>query len=198
MIIENFLEAPLVEDDWWEDENNDDDDDESSSSDSINEKDSPAFSDGDDDDDDDSRVANYIMRLQQQYSNATQTAHPASSWENNENSIEISDSSTSNDFNVKQNTALLHTTKDGKRFCNRGLQTWYLARQKWVSTTPTEHQESMKVKKPTSACPIIPESFRKELKQCLIDRRQFELSQSIPLSCVINAYEEVWRENGCD
>ena len=198
--IENFLEAPLVEDDWWESENDndgdDDDDDESSISDSINEKVSATRSDGDDDDDE-SCVATYIMRLQQQYTHAVITKTP-SSWENNEhNSNERSDTSTSNNDNEKKNSSQVETIKDRKRFCNRGLQTWYLARQKWLTTS--EHNEAlcMKTKKPSSS-PIIPDSFRKELKQCLIDRRLFELSQSIPLSCVVNVYEEVWKENGCD
>jgi hypothetical protein len=77
-----------------------------------------------------------------------------------------------------------------KRFCNRGLQTWCQGRQAWLSPAA----KSGKKKK---ALPI-PESFRKELIQCLIERRQFELSQGIPLSCVVNAYQQVWTENGCD
>ena len=189
---ENFLDAPLVEDDWWEDEN-EDDDDESSSSDSINEKQSGMCSD--DDDDDESRVASYIMRLQQQYSNGN-VANPPSSWDNNENSIEICDAGTSN--NIEHISTPARATIDRKRFCNRGLQTWYLARQKWLTKSEHDDTVSMKTKKPASLCPIIPESFRKELKQCLIDRRQFELSQSIPLSCVVDTYQEVWQENGCD
>lgn len=78
-----------------------------------------------------------------------------------------------------------------KRFCNRGLQIWCQARQSW--RTPSAGHRGKKKK----ALPI-PESFRKELVKCLVERRQFELSQSIPLSCVINAYEQVWHENGCD
>jgi hypothetical protein len=81
-------------------------------------------------------------------------------------------------------------SKVSKRFCNRGLQTWCQSRQVWLSPAT----KSGKKKK----APPIPESFRKELIQCLVERRQFELSQSIPLSCVVNAYEQVWTENGCD
>ena len=187
----------MVDDDWWEDDIDDDDD--SSSSDSINEKVGRAFSDDDEDDDDDSRVAAYVMRLQPQYSSATTTkTNPtSSSWDNNENGgIEISDSGTSIVDN-ENNTLLVGATKNAKRFCNRGLQTWHLARQKWL-TTACDTVVPLKTKKPSSMCPVIPESFRKELKQCLIDRRQFELSQSIPLSCVVDAYQEVWQENGCD
>lgn len=91
----------------------------------------------------------------------------------------------------RQNTSTDSWPKHGKRFCNRGLQTWSQARQAWLSP---EQRGATKKKK----APRIPESFRKELIQCLIERRQFELSQSIPLSCVVNAYEEVWNENGCD
>lgn len=196
--IENFLEAPLVEDDWWEDDHNDDDDDdESSNSDSIHEKRSVTSSF--DDDDDDSRVANYIMRLQQQYSNAATSANPQSSWETTDKSIELSDASTENVM-ASHESLVNNTAKGQKRFCNRGLQTWYLARQKWrpTSTDQGDSLPMMKAKKSTLHSPVIPESFRKELKQCLIDRRHFELSQSIPLSCVVDTYIEVWQENGCD
>jgi hypothetical protein len=217
---ENFLEAPLVEDDWWESENDDDaddDDDESSSGDSINEKPGvTTCSDGDDDDDDDSNVANYIMRLQQQYTKSM-ISHPESlsSFENDElpiNNISSNNSSIEISGSEGNHTLSLKTTNNRKRFCNRGLQTWYLARQKWLSastsvsdhndyeTTGNSSSSTTNKKKSALGKPpiIIPESFRKELKQCLIERRQFELSQSIPLSCVIDTYEEVWRENGCD
>jgi hypothetical protein len=196
----------LVEDDWWED---DDDIVESSCSDSVEEHDvdndgiekgTDAFTDDDDDDDVDSRVADYVEHLQRQYAT---TFTP--SWEkkndiSNDTNTNNSDDDSMSDRNRcnSYSNALLPPTKDGKRFCNRGLQTWYRARQSWIAAVSTTDQASEVLQKKKKTRFPIPDAFRKELVQCLIDRRQFELSQSIPLSCVVDAYQEVWRENGCD
>jgi hypothetical protein len=125
------------------------------------------------DNDEESRATTDVEQLQQHYYSQLQK-------QNAENEVDL-----------QNNTSDSWSSKKGKRFCNRGLQTWHQARRTWLSM---ERERTATTKKP----PTIPESFRKELIQCLIDRRQFELSQGIPLSCVVNAYQEVWNENGCD
>lgn len=80
------------------------------------------------------------------------------------------------------------TTMPGKverRFRNRGLETWKQGRQAWCS-------ESRSQSGPIKKAKPIPASFQKELVKCLADRRQFELSQSIPLADMIEAYTIVW------
>ena len=72
-----------------------------------------------------------------------------------------------------------------RRFRNRGLETWKQGRQAWC-TGDRSQSGAIKKAKP------IPASFQKELVKCLADRRQFELSQSIPLADMIEAYTIVW------
>jgi hypothetical protein len=78
---------------------------------------------------------------------------------------------------------------EGKRFCNRGLETWCRARAAWVSECSG---------KALRKSPPVPASFRKELIKCLADKRQFELSQRIALRCVISAYQQVWKDGDND
>jgi hypothetical protein len=167
-----------VEDDWWENDNNDDRDidDESSCDVSINGYATKGGTISDDDGDiDNSRVVQ-----QMSYNNAP-------SWDNDI------------DLNYDKNDSYTSTTNnEGKKFCNRGLQTWHQARETWLSASKLDQCSSSKDHRKKKDTPPIPESFRKELIQCLIDRRQFELSHSIPLVCVVDAYQQVWRENGCD
>ena len=72
-----------------------------------------------------------------------------------------------------------------RRFRNRGLETWKKGREAWCSESRSQ-SDAIKKAKP------IPASFQKELVKCLADRRQFELSQSIPLADMIEAYTIVW------
>lgn len=191
---ENFVSAPLVEDDWWEDvdddidDNDDDIDDTSSYNTSICGK-HGTYSD-DDDDDEESRQQQLrsTIPIWNSLTNSSEASQPIHM---------LSGSYTSSSSTTDRRS------KDGKRqFCNRGLQIWHQTRRIWKMELHQQRQQQNKTKvSPTSFKKqqiLIPESFRKELVQCLADRRQFELSQSIPLSCVINAYEEVWREHGCD
>jgi hypothetical protein len=78
---------------------------------------------------------------------------------------------------------------EGKRFCNRGLETWCRAREAWVSECSG---------KALRKSPPVPASFRKELIKCLADKRHFELSQRIALRCVISAYQQVWKDGDND
>lgn len=79
----------------------------------------------------------------------------------------------------------------GKRFCNRGLQTWSLARQAWIAEGRGSGNELPKA-------PPIPASFKSELVKCLADRRHFELSQRISLHCLIDSYQEVWNDGASE
>jgi len=76
--------------------------------------------------------------------------------------------------------------KNKQRFCNRGLQTWNRGRQVWREQGRRQFDAKTMKAKP------IPASFQKELVKCLADRRQFELSQQIPLRDMIEAYTVVW------
>jgi len=72
-----------------------------------------------------------------------------------------------------------------RKFCNKGLQTWNQGRQAWRDEGRTHFDAKNKAKP-------IPAAFQKELVKCLGDRRQFELSQRIPLRDMIEAYTIVW------
>lgn len=76
--------------------------------------------------------------------------------------------------------------KRSKKFCNRGYETWIQGRQAWNTATSESPRKPYKI--------VIPESFKAQLVKCLSDRRHFELSQRIPLSEMINAYQDVWNK----
>jgi hypothetical protein len=86
------------------------------------------------------------------------------------------------------------TTKKQKKFVNQGLALWLQGREAWKTTRPavtatTPVPGGVRRRDPAS----IPDSFKKELVKCLGDRRHFELSQRIPLSTMIEAYQEAWK-----
>lgn len=88
----------------------------------------------------------------------------------------------------------------GQRFVNRGYELWSLSRHAWVTAATVADDKSATTTKTTALVksPPIPAAFRKELIKCLADRRQFELSQRIALSCVIDAYQQVWQNGALD
>jgi hypothetical protein len=96
-----------------------------------------------------------------------------------------------------------------KVFVNRGLALWEQGREAWksapavLSNHPHDDHRSMLLATGDVALlsPLssrrrdpaaIPESFKRELVQCLEDKRHFELSQRIPLQTMIEAYQHVW------
>lgn len=177
----NFLPSgPLIDSDWWDDHNDIVSSSSSGASHEIYEQRHDSFNDSDDDDDDDESYCSEIRSCISNHNDDVDTNH-----------IELQQYEQDENHN---NTRTIHT----KRFCNRGLQTWIQTRHVWKTTKyipPVTMTNTMKPKKSIS---ILPVSFRKELTQCLMDRKQFELSQSIPLSCMINAYQDVWMEHGYD
>jgi hypothetical protein len=74
--------------------------------------------------------------------------------------------------------------KEARRFRNLGLHTWSQGRKAWREAGREDYVP--KIRQP------IPSSFKKELVKCLAQRRQFELSQRIPLGDMIEAYTEAW------
>lgn len=74
-------------------------------------------------------------------------------------------------------------------FRNRGYEIWCQTRQAWKLAPPPQSPPQQRTKI------TIPNSFRLELIQCLYDRRQFELSQNIPLSVMIDCYTKVWEND---
>lgn len=101
----------------------------------------------------------------------------------------VGESSTSeSSFSSKEASAPLGPppgTSKERRFCNRGLETWRRGRKAWCEEGRSRWDGKKKAKP-------IPASFQKELVKCLADRRAFELSQSIPLRDMIEAYTIVW------
>jgi hypothetical protein len=77
------------------------------------------------------------------------------------------------------------STRSSKKFVNQGLALWEQGREAWKSspTTPPSRRRD-----PSA----IPDSFKRDLVKCLGDKRHFELSQRIPLSTMIDAYQQVW------
>jgi hypothetical protein len=77
------------------------------------------------------------------------------------------------------------TRSSSKKFVNQGLALWEQGREAWKSsaTTPPSRRRD-----PAA----IPDSFKRDLVKCLGDKRHFELSQRIPLSTMIDAYQQVW------
>lgn len=83
-----------------------------------------------------------------------------------------------------------------KKFHNCGLTGWLRVREAWLqpdidnveSGTNGETAEENIVRSRRG----VPPSLKKDLVKCLQDRRQFELSRSIPLKDMIEAYCEAW------
>lgn len=78
-----------------------------------------------------------------------------------------------------------------KHFRNRGYETWIAARQAWIDLG-RENETNCPSSSSSSSRPPFPDKFKKELVKCLADRRQFELSNPIPLSEIIHAYNQAW------
>jgi hypothetical protein len=82
-----------------------------------------------------------------------------------------------------------NSTKKPKKFVNQGLALWVQGREAWQTSRPTAGATPIPRRRDPAA---IPDSFKKELVKCLGDRRHFELSQRIPLSTMIEAYQVAW------
>ena len=102
-------------------------------------------------------------------------------WESADESSEVDDDS------VAEARPEQQPPKRPKKFCNRGYETWIQGRQAWKEcVSDPSPRKNYKI--------VIPESFKAQLVKCLSDRRHFELSQRIPLSEMINAYQDVWNK----
>ena len=112
-------------------------------------------------------------------------------WEDEEDSSDdeasVGESSTSeSSYSTKELSPLGEMPgKVERRFRNRGLEAWKQGRKVWCSEGRNQWDGKNKAKP-------IPASFQKELVKCLADRRQFELSQPIPLADMIESYTIVW------
>jgi hypothetical protein len=104
---------------------------------------------------------------------------------------------------VTENSTITTTPVE---FYNCGYATWVQVRHAWknssnnttVSAASTNLSKSISSKSPpalsSSPSVIVTESVRSDLVKCIKDRRHFELSRSIPLKIIINAYNEAWAD----
>jgi hypothetical protein len=110
-------------------------------------------------------------------------------------SSSLSPSSETSSLSAAVNNTNNSATNKQKKFVNQGLALWLQGREAWKTTRPaatataTTPPGGVRRRDPAS----IPDSFKKELVKCLGDRRHFELSQRIPLSTMIEAYQEAWK-----
>jgi len=80
--------------------------------------------------------------------------------------------------------------KEARRFRNLGFRAWSQGREAWREAGRKDYVP--KLHHP------LPSPFKKELVKCLAQRRQFELSQRIPLRDMIDAYAEVWNDSASE
>lgn len=97
---------------------------------------------------------------------------------------ELSVSSAAEDTTTMNSSSNTAAPKQQRKFVNQGYTLWSQGRAAWKQAKSPEACR----RRTTS----IPESFKSELVKCLGDRRQFELSQRIPLKTMIEAYQVVW------
>jgi hypothetical protein len=84
----------------------------------------------------------------------------------------------------------------GKRFRNRGLETWLQTREAWnlcnCQSTTEEQNYDVVAKYPSQA-------LKKDLVKSLGDKsREFSLPRRLPLSAMVDVYTEIWNGSGSD
>jgi hypothetical protein len=91
-----------------------------------------------------------------------------------------------------------NSSSSSRRFRNRGLETWEVARNAWRQPCV---EENMNTKRrvpyvPTRSDPPSP-AVRKKLVQNVARDRQYTLPRQMPLSEIMSVYQEIWHgENG--